>query len=1175
MKKLFVLIALSLFFLSSVSAFSLNPFAPQLVVQDSPTSDMPQFIQSDLNPEYGALTVTNTFFWIGTSKVAEYSLTDNTNYCLIDCAASGKAVLYSDGTLFDNFDVKDINGNIASLIDAKITIDQEEQYQVQVPDTYHNVCKLVQGNPVASIPTQTLCYNEVATYRNETRTRIIEVPYNGETLLAGNYSWHITGKKISSQSVDWAVGLRGISTDEVRQNWANWTTANCLAAGGQVYIDGDYCVHVFNASSSFNVTVGNSVNASVLVVAGGGGGAMGGGGAGGLIYNLSYNATGNISVVVGLGGLGSIDDVNYNGGNGTNSSFGSLQALLGAGGGRNGGNGNNGGSGGGGGSTGAGTRNGGTGFAGQGNNGGSTGGFAGAPYPSGGGGGCGAVGQDAQAGNTAGNGGTGCTYSINGTSICYAGGGGGGTYSGGGTAGTASCGGTAGQSGSIAGANAVNGTGGGGGGVGSGVIAGNGGTGIVIVRYLAGTPATSIPMAFNVTLLSPTNGLVSNIALQKFNATLAPTGENNSNSTLYIWFSNSTVFTTIFNSTSGVGSILQNWTISLPNGNLLWNVYGCGYNSSASVNNCSWATSNYTISIDTVAPTINITYPTAFVPYQIYGNNISINYTFTNTTNSICIVRYNGIAYYESRCGINQSVNIIDYTIRSANVTINNSFNVVGSNVSTWEYYVFDWNSPLPPISGGAPSTFIENISSTNLKNISSVNFIFNNTAYVASVTNNTAAQNYTLISTVNIPVSASTSNFPIYWNIIFTDGIVVNTTQQSVGVPLSAFSYCNSTTNTTAINFTILEEATFIPLNGSIQTSFAFFNSNATSVSTLNYSFGNLADNQSSYVFCVSPSNAYFNVSGVLIYSKAGYDGRTYIFSESQVSNNTQNVALYLLATAISNPFTFTVLDQSGQTVTNAQINVQRWDIATNTFPTSVEIVTDSSGQATTNLRTNDATAWYRYQVLYNGQLYLTTIPYTETTTSRTLTINLKQQNPYSQLDSVDGQVTYNNATGTFVYTFADPSGSVGNECLQVTQSNASSSMIIINSCLTTASGTIIATLPAGINSTFVAQGVAQLTSSFNNASLVVGQNSTVVGTTPSAIVSRFGQLISTIFMITGAAIGAAANSILLGLGLIVAILMFCNYMGWVGLSIYVTITGIISIGILIALIAYRRGYG
>lgn len=247
------------------------------------------------------------------------------------------------------------------------------------------------------------------------------------------------------------------------------------ASGGNITFNGGYKIHTFLTSGTFTVSGTGVVDA--LVVAGGGAGNVGGGGAGGVIYTTSLNiSAGEYAITVGNGG----QDF---GASGQNSVFGELVAIGGGGGGGWAENGKNGGSGGGGGHNDLTYQYGGTGTLNQGYAGGSNY-YSNGTYTSGGGGGAGSVGQDAPSHIQSGNGGDGRSINITGTAVYYGGGGGGGKAIGPGFAGAGGLGG--GGAGEVGGSgtNGTANTGGGGGGRGNYGAQGNGGSGIVIIRYL-------------------------------------------------------------------------------------------------------------------------------------------------------------------------------------------------------------------------------------------------------------------------------------------------------------------------------------------------------------------------------------------------------------------------------------------------------------------------------------------------------------------------------------------------------------------------------------------------------------------------------------------------------------------------------------------------------------------
>jgi hypothetical protein len=274
-------------------------------------------------------------------------------------------------------------------------------------------------------------------------------------------------------------------------------TCSVLATGGTEYVVNGYKIHKFLTTA--DLVISRAGNVEILIVAGGGGGGNGkgagyasggGGGAGGLIYRSAFAVPAEtLSCAVGGGGAGGKA---YKGDNGQDSVFSTLIAIKGGGGGGSFiDDASIGGSGGGGGYF----YNGKAGTTGQGKAGGNGG--AASPYPAGGGGGAGQNGDNYNA-LGGGNGGDGLnTYSDlliaaqAGVDIAgvhwIAGGGGGGMCNGSYNA----VGGKGGGGGTFLNSNGFNATantGGGGGGGGSAAglndaFGGDGGSGIIIIRY--------------------------------------------------------------------------------------------------------------------------------------------------------------------------------------------------------------------------------------------------------------------------------------------------------------------------------------------------------------------------------------------------------------------------------------------------------------------------------------------------------------------------------------------------------------------------------------------------------------------------------------------------------------------------------------------------------------------
>ena len=329
------------------------------------------------------------------------------------------------------------------------------------------------------------------------------VKINGGT-AAGKITLTTEGQGLTLVYVDATVGWRSIESTTF--NTSSSIATFITATGGTITtVDTNYKVHTFTGPGTFTVcSVGNACGSneiSYMVVGGGGSGVGGGGGAGGFREGKTPQCTYTASPLACTSGSNNGLPVTATGypvtvgggasppGTGSNTTFAGTTSIVSNGGGSGGvfGGTQTGGPGGsGGGSDGGPNPGSGAAAAGTGNSppvspsqgfpGGTGYHLCGSHYSGGGGGGATEVGASKPSGPAPqtpfGNGGDGATTSINGSPTAFAGGGGAANnYSTGGTGGTG--GGGPGPGNTAGGTN----TGGGGGGI------GNGGSGVVIIRY--------------------------------------------------------------------------------------------------------------------------------------------------------------------------------------------------------------------------------------------------------------------------------------------------------------------------------------------------------------------------------------------------------------------------------------------------------------------------------------------------------------------------------------------------------------------------------------------------------------------------------------------------------------------------------------------------------------------
>ena len=354
------------------------------------------------------------------------------------------------------------------------------------------------------------------------------VKINGGT-AAGSLNLATEGQGLTLVYVDSTVGWR--SVDSTTFSSASEVPTYITATGGTITtVDTNYKVHTFTGPGTFCISAGSGPLSMLdyMVVAGGGGGAVGGGGAGGFRESKSAPVSGcwtasplasgtplgpfnpgAIPVTVGAGGAGNPQPSTCAAASGSNSIFSTITSAGGGGAGTltvppaPGSPGVPGGSGGGGGgySSPGSPGNappGGTGNTppvspAQGTNGGN-GSYDGPSHTAGGGGGGATVaGTPAPAAGSpdpcasAGPGGAGATNTMSGSPVARAGGGGGGANASptGGTGGTGGGGGGGAPGPSKCGTAGTVNTGGGGGGTRAGAprSGGDGGSGVVMIRY--------------------------------------------------------------------------------------------------------------------------------------------------------------------------------------------------------------------------------------------------------------------------------------------------------------------------------------------------------------------------------------------------------------------------------------------------------------------------------------------------------------------------------------------------------------------------------------------------------------------------------------------------------------------------------------------------------------------
>lgn len=252
------------------------------------------------------------------------------------------------------------------------------------------------------------------------------------------------------------------------------------------------------------------------------------------------------------------------------------------------------------------------------------------------------------------------------------------------------------------------------------------------------------------------------------------------------------------------------------------------------------------------------------------------------------------------------------------------------------------------------------------------------------------------------------------------------------------------------AINFTIINESSDLPITGTLSGYFTAWIDNSSNAKNFNISWAAASGPD----LCINPQTAQYQINAQMEYEATGFTKRTYYINNLTINNDTQLIPLYL--SNETTLYTFTVTDQNDNPVQDAYIHILAYDITTDSSKVTEIIKTDNLGQAFGNIIVN--TQRYKFLIYYNNTLYLETVDTVLTGTSRGFRINFQTDYfaKYDNVLDVSCKITFTNSTKIFSYTYADPNGNLTQACLKVTKSTINGETTINETCLNAVSGTI-----------------------------------------------------------------------------------------------------------------------
>ena len=357
---------------------------------------------------------------------------------------------------------------------------------------------------------------------------------------------------------------------------------------------------------------------------------------------------------------------------------------------------------------------------------------------------------------------------------------------------------------------------------------------------------------------------------------------------------------------SGLNATYYLFTKSLDDGDHNWTYETCDTIS------CVFATTR-DLFVDVTSPVINITYPT-IINYHVINTNLSLNWTVSDSNLDSCWYDYNGSLMNVTCLDNHTGINITDPSNTNVTFYVNDTFGNDNSDYQEWDILIFERSTTYNSTSYETErETFYMNIT-TNGTTPTDVQLIYDGTSYSTTPTN-THENNYDVLRTIDIPVTAEAKTFFFNFTVSGTETSSSTLTQT---IDWANFTECPDDTPFINISFkneTIAEE----DVNATIASSWNYWLGEGTVFKTL--SFSNATENRN-YQFCLDSLNRTTETNISMTYTNSISQQRNFA-GDFSLTNDTTSQILFLLPTTEGVYVTFQVVNAAEQPIPGVTSNV------------------------------------------------------------------------------------------------------------------------------------------------------------------------------------------------------------------------------------------------------------
>lgn len=604
---------------------------------------------------------------------------------------------------------------------------------------------------------------------------------------------------------------------------------------------------------------------------------------------------------------------------------------------------------------------------------------------------------------------------------------------------------------------------------------------------------------------------------------------------------------------SGPSSKTQTFNRTITD-DIIWNVQACD-----SDGDCGFAPSNYSLSIDAVAPTFSVASPTGTTSHWSTGDSDWLNVTITDTNLDTCWYDYNGTNHtFSCSTGV-ESTNEFPVQIDNYNITIyaNDSIGNEGNSFISWNVPFFiSTETYSSSILEGGTATFTLT-GKTNGTDIAIANLSYNAGQNIGSISK--TDNSFTITESFAVPLVTSDTNYTFFWKL--TQGSATTSLSTHNQTVLNfGIDDCSAYTNV-LYNFTIVDEKTQVKLipatqNTSAKVDMTIYSTlDSSIIGGLNTSFSKI----NPYSICLSSNlsaGESYRIDLQNQYTADNYVTEFYNIQKSTItaSSLNQSINLYNLDNTTSQVFSVTYRDSSFLPVKGALVTVQRKYIDEGVFKTVEAPLTDSNGQTLVNLELYDALYTFIFSkdgtvlsTFDNTQVKCTNLVLGQCDLTFNAVSSPVKPTQYTSIDGMTYVLSYNNDTKVASAEFTIEDGTLKTVSINVTLLDSLSTPVCSNQ-LTSSSGTVSCTIPTHFNNGTAVVKIYQ-------DGVFEGQGSVYVGTNNKSLYGKNIVFLSIFMFLTLFGIGLSDNPMVTGIFLFIGAL--------IGLGMNITAnTGVVGAG-------------